>query len=102
MGFRDLPGWHFADFFDALDRLRGLGFDTIVFGHGPAGDRASIDRQVSYYSDLRRAVAEAVEAGLSEDETAARVRLPAYESWGQYEAWFELNVRAIHRWLSGL
>ena len=101
MGFRDMPGWHFPDFFEVLDRLRGLAFDTIVFGHGPAGDRASIDRQVSYYSDLRRAVAEAVQAGLSEDEAAARIRLPAYSSWGQYDAWLELNVRAVYRWSAG-
>ena len=99
MGFRDLPGWHFPDFFEVLDRLRGLGYDTIVFGHGPAGDRASIDRQVSYYRDLRRAVAEAIEAGLSEDEAAARVKLPAYSSWGQYDAWLELNVRGVYRWM---
>ena len=101
MGFRDLPGWHFPDFFEVLDRLRGLGYDTIVFGHGPAGDRASIDRQVSYYSDLTRAVAEAIEAGLSEDEAAARVRLPAYSSWGQYDAWLEQNVRGVYRWMAG-
>ncbi|MCZ6618508.1 MAG: hypothetical protein O7E57_10275, partial [Gammaproteobacteria bacterium] len=101
VGFRDLPGWHFPDFFEVLDRLRGLGYDAIVFGHGPAGDRASIDRQVSYYRDLRRAVAEAIEAGLSEDEAAARVRLPAYASWGQYDAWFELNVRGVYRWMVG-
>jgi len=73
----------------------------MVFGHGPAGDRASIDRQVSYYRDLRRAVAEAIDAGLSEDEAAARVRLPAYSSWDRYDAWFESNVRGVYRWMAG-
>ena len=101
VGFRDLPGWHFPDFFAALERLRGLGFETIVFGHGPPGDRASIDRQVQYYTDLRRAVTEAVEAGLSEDEAAARVTLPDYSGWGRYDDWLELNVRGVYRWMAG-
>jgi hypothetical protein len=56
---------------------------------------------VSYYRDLRRAVAEAIEAGLSEDEAAARVTLPAYSSWDQYDAWLELNVRGVYRWAVG-
>jgi hypothetical protein len=56
-------------------------------------------RQIEYYRNLRSAVAEAVERGWTEDEAAERVRLPAYEDWGQYEQWFPLNVRAIYRWL---
>ena len=99
VGFRSLPDYHFPEFFQALDRLRSLDFDTVVFGHGPPGDRASIDRQIRYYADLRRAVTEAVGQGLSEDEAAARVRLPMYRDWGAYGDWFELNVRAIYRWL---
>ncbi len=99
VGFRSLPDYHFPEFFQALDRLRSLDFDTVVFGHGPPGDRASIDRQIRYYTDLRRAVTEAVGQGLSEDDAAARVRLPMYSDWGAYGDWFELNVRAIYRWL---
>ncbi len=100
MGYRDLPDYHFPDFFNALERLMTLQFDTIVFGHGPPGDPAAIRRQGRYYGALRAAVQDAVDQGMSEDEAALRVRLPGYASWGQYEAWFPLNVRAIYRWLS--
>lgn len=100
MGYRDLPDYHFPDFFDALERLRAIPFQRIVFGHGPTGDRAAIERQIAYYRDLRAAVQRAVDAGWTEDEAAVRVRLPAYAGWGQYEAWFPLNVRAIYRWLA--
>jgi cyclase len=99
MGYRDLPDYHFPEFFVALERLLEIPFETIVFGHGPPGDRASVMRQIEYYRNLRSAVAEAVERGWTEDEAAERVRLPAYEDWGQYEQWFPLNVRAIYRWL---
>lgn len=56
VGFRDLPGWQFPDFFDAMSALLRLPFDTIVFGHGPAGDRASVLRQIAYYDDLTAVV----------------------------------------------
>ena len=100
MGFQDLPGWHFPEFFHALASLLDIPFDTIVFGHGPTGDRASIHRQIAYYDDLRAAVRHAVDDGLTEDEAADQVRLPAYASWGQYDAWFSRNVRGVYRWIS--
>lgn len=100
VGFRELPDYHFPDFFETLPRVLELDFETIVFGHGPPGDRASIERQIAYYDALRAAVEAAVDAGLSEDEAAARVRLPEYAEWGQYEAWFPENVRAIYRWIA--
>jgi hypothetical protein len=68
-----------------------------VFGHGVDGDRASIQRQLAYYDDLRASVRQAVAQGLAEDQAAAQVRLPTYASWGQYEAWFPMNVRAMYR-----
>ncbi len=100
VGFRELPDYYFPDFFEALSRLQGLDFERIAFGHGPPGDRAAIDRQLSYYYDLRAAVRRAVDDGLSEDQAAERVRLPAYREWTQYESWFPLNVRAIYRWMA--
>lgn len=98
MGFRDLPDYHFPEFFDTLARLRGLDFDVIHFGHGPAGDRAAVDRQVEYYRTLRDAVAAAVAEGLTEDQAAERITLPEYREWGAYD-WLPLNVRALYRWM---
>ena len=100
VGFQQLPGYHFPDLFDALTGLLNLPFTTVVFGHGPDGDRASIQRQVAYYDDLRAAVRRAIAQGLTEEQAAAQVRLDAYAQWGQYEAWFPMNVRAMYRALS--
>lgn len=98
VGYRDLPDYHFPDFFTSLERLQQLDYQTIVFGHGPPGDRASVDRQIRYYTDLRNAVERAVSQGWSEDRAAQEVKLPAYEKWGSYADWFPLNVRAVYRW----
>ena len=100
VGYRELPDYHFPDFFRSLSRLLELDFETVVFGHGPPGDRASVQRQIRYYDDLRAAVSQAVNDGLTEDQAAEQVKLPEYASWGQYDAWLPLNVRAIYRWMA--
>ena len=101
VGYRDLPGWHFDDLYVALDRLMEIPFETVVFGHGAVGDRATIERQLAYYADLRDAVQAAVDDGLSEAEAMEQVRLDDYAHWGQYEDWFPMNVGAVYRWLNG-
>ena len=100
VGYQDLGSFHLPELFDSLMRLRNLEFDTIVFGHGPPGDPATIDRQISYYNDLRTAVERAIRAGLTEDQSAAQIALRAYADWGGYEDWFTLNVRGMYRALS--
>ena len=86
VGFQELPGWRFPDVFTSVARLLDLDFEVMVFGHGPAGDRDTIHRQIRYYDALRAGVRRAVEAGWSEDRAAAEVRLPEYGDWGQYDA----------------
>jgi len=100
VGYQDLPGWMFPDVFETLQRTSELEFETMVFGHGPPGDMATIDRQVAYYAALRAAVEEAVEAGLSEDEAAASVRLDEFSGFNSYDEWFALNVRGMYRWVA--
>ncbi|WP_420637223.1 MBL fold metallo-hydrolase [Candidatus Palauibacter sp.] len=99
-GYMDLASFHFPDMFGAIEGLLEIPFETIVFGHGPSGDRAAIERQLTYYRDLDAGVRGAVEAGLSEDETAATVLLEDYSHWDRYDDWRELNVRGMHRKLS--
>jgi glyoxylase-like metal-dependent hydrolase (beta-lactamase superfamily II) len=97
LGYRDLASFYFPDMFGAIEGLLEIPFDRVIFGHGPAGDRATIERQLQYYRDLDRAVREAVEAGMSEDEAAADVLLEDYSDWDRYEDWRELNVRGLYR-----
>lgn len=100
VGWRDLPGWHFPGLFEAIAGLLEIPFQTMVFGHGQPGDRGTIQRQLTYYDDLTAAVRGAVETGLTEDQAAARIRLPDYAHWDDYDEWISLNVRALHRWLA--
>ncbi|WP_420616122.1 MBL fold metallo-hydrolase [Candidatus Palauibacter sp.] len=99
-GYQDLASFHFPDMFDAIEGLLEIPFETIVFGHGPPGDRAAVERQLTYYRDLDAAVRAAVEVGLSEDETAETVLMEDYSHWDRYDDWRELNVRGMHRKLT--
>ena len=48
---------HVRRLFDSAHiNLLDIPFETMVFGHGPPGDRASIQRQIVYYDDLTAAV----------------------------------------------
>jgi glyoxylase-like metal-dependent hydrolase (beta-lactamase superfamily II) len=101
IGYQDLASWVFPDFFGAVSGLLGIPFETIVFGHGPAGDRATIQRQVNYYDDLTAAVRGAIADGLTEDQAATSIRLDAYSDWDRYDDWFPMNVRGVYRWITG-
>lgn len=99
-GYQDLSSFYFPDQVQAIEGLLEIPFQRIVFGHGPSGDRTTIERQLQYYRDLTAAVREAVDAGLSEDETAETVLLEDYSHWDRYDDWRELNVRGMHRKLT--
>ncbi|HSA56264.1 MAG TPA: MBL fold metallo-hydrolase [Gemmatimonadaceae bacterium] len=100
VAYQQMPGWYFPDIFDALTGVLNLPFTTVVFGHGADGNRATIQLQFAYYDDLRAAVRRAIAQGLTEEQAAAQIRLDAYAGWGQYEAWFPLNVRGMYRALT--
>lgn len=100
VGYQELPGWHMPGQIEAIEALLELDYETIVFGHGPSGDRATIERQLAYYQALRDAVSEAIAKGQSADEAAASIRLDEFAGWGQYDDWFPLNVRGMYRLLT--
>jgi cyclase len=99
VAYQDLPGWHMPGQIEAVVRLQGLEFETIVFGHGPNGDRAAIARQLEYWEALRDAVADARQRGLSADEAAEEIELSQFAAWDRYDDWFQMNVRGMYRLL---
>lgn len=100
VGYRDLPGSRWPGLVESMERLQELDYERIVFGHGPPGDRASVERQIRYYRDLEAAVQEAIDRGLDREEAVREVELPAYRDWGSYGDWFGMNVEAMYRWLA--
>ncbi len=100
VGWTDLPGWYLNELIAMQGRLLKLDFDTVAFGHGMPGDRATIKRQIGYYKDLTTQAMLALKQGLSEDEavTYIKTKLPQYKQWRFYDKWFLLNIRGAYRW----
>lgn len=68
-----------------LDRLRGLGADTIVPGHGPVGGPELLERTASYLSWLLDLAAGGLRAGRTPLETAYAADLERYAELGDAE-----------------
>lgn len=73
-GFFSFPG----DWLRALDRIRALGFRTLIPGHGePQTDSVYIDRLTATLTDLRAQIAPLARQGLSLEEVRQRVNWDA-------------------------
>jgi cyclase len=60
----------------SLEIIRALDVDTLVPGHGPVTDLSYVDKQRSVLLGWKAAVAQAVAAGWTREETQARVKFP--------------------------
>ena len=80
-----------------LARLRALPFERVVPGHGPVGDRKSVERFERYLSTLRRIVVEAFLRKIPLEQLKQTVKIPAYEKDLKYKEWLPLNVEQVYR-----
>lgn len=83
-----------------LDMQTRVDYDIAVPAHGRVGTKEDVYDTTRYMVDLREAVAEAVAAGLSLEETQATVLMDDYSDWQQWEVWRPLNVQGVYEQLS--
>ena len=75
-----------ADYETAIGVVQALDFDTILQGHSTyVGTRADVDEFLTLLQVTEAAVTEAIENGLSLEETLESVMLPDYSDWLLYE-----------------
>lgn len=72
----------------------------LVPGHGRIGKKEHVRLFREYLEALRAAVSEQIQNGASLEEAMKAVRLPKYEQWYGYTAWFTENVEGMYRYLS--
>ncbi|HRC43762.1 MAG TPA: MBL fold metallo-hydrolase [Nitrospira sp.] len=100
VAYRALPDGYPDDWIESLKQVERLDFDTLVPGHGKIGQKEHVRLFREYLEALRRAVSEQIQNGASLEEAKKAVRLPKYEQWYGYMAWFTENVEGMHRYLS--
>ncbi len=95
LGDGDVDGW-----ISALNHVLALNVEQVIPGHGkPVGVKEVADFR-DMLAALKEGVADALGAGMSEDEAVARVRLADYEHLPRYPEWMPWNVRNVYRALS--
>ena len=100
VAYRTLADGYPDDWIDSLRQVEGLEFDTLVPGHGKIGTREHVRMFRGYLQDLRAAVQEQVQKGVSLEEAKKNVQLPKYEQWVRYADWLPENVEGMYRYLS--
>ncbi|MEM7508544.1 MAG: MBL fold metallo-hydrolase [Pseudomonadota bacterium] len=99
--YRDFPGADIDGWIEQVRRVEALEFDILAPGHGALGTKEDATATRVYMEDLRDQVAAALAEGRGEAQLAQDITMDAYSDWAQYDAWRELNVRGMARWLKG-
>jgi len=100
--FQDLPLWayFYPEWLVSLQELEKMDFDILLPGHDQIGTHKDVRGFRHYMEDLESAVREAMEAGQTLEQMQKSIRLEEYENWALYDAWFELNIKGMHRQLT--
>ena len=80
-----LAGTTFEEYAAAIGTIETLDIDTVLPGHGDAGVPADLAAYAAFLEDLRAAVAEGLEQGLSLEELQESVTLEEYSGWLLFE-----------------
>jgi cyclase len=94
LGDCDLDGW-----IEQLARILSLDLDIIVPGHGPVVTLAEVAEFRALLLAIRRAAANAISMGASEEAAVQNARLAQFEHMPRYREWMPFNIRAVYRYL---
>ena len=95
--FRNMPDTRNpADWEASLKRLAALEWDRMIPGHPGPGGRLGSKKDVTdlqdYFKDLTVAVKKAADEGKCNDTAMREIKLPKYESWGNYASTLPMNI----------
>ena len=97
--FRDFPGAEIDELIEQIERVEMLDFEIMVPGHGNMGGPEDAKDSREYVEWLRDAVTAELKSGKSVDDVVANLDTSAYENWGSYGFWRDLNIQGMARWL---
>jgi len=97
--YKDFPGADIAGLIEQTRRVEALDFTILAPGHSRLGDKADAVEAREYVEWLRAAVTAELNAGKTVDEIVAGLDTSAYQDWGAYGMWRDLNVQGMARWL---
>ncbi|MET0606626.1 MAG: MBL fold metallo-hydrolase [Beijerinckiaceae bacterium] len=95
--FRNLPDTTSPiEWEDSLKKVLAMDWDRMIPGHpyagGRLGTKEDVQNLLGYMQDLREAVKKTADEGKCTDTAMRELKLPKYESWGNYAQQFPMNV----------
>ncbi len=96
VAFRNFADAYIEDWIESLKRVEAMDFDVLSPGHGRFGTKADVTAFRGYMEDLYAAVLAAARAGQTLEQAQNSITLNKYKDWGQYKAWFKLNVEGMY------
>ena len=94
--WRSMPDSWLDEWETSLKRVLAMDWEKLIPGHpgpgGRLGNKQDVENLLQYMTDLAAAVKTAADEGKCYDNAMKEVKLPKYESWGNYAAWFPGNV----------
>jgi glyoxylase-like metal-dependent hydrolase (beta-lactamase superfamily II) len=94
--WRSMPDSWLDEWEQSLKTLAGMDWERMIPGHpgpgGRLGTKQDVQNLLGYMADLSAEVKKAADEGKCYDNAMKDVKLPKYESWGNYAAWLPGNV----------
>ena len=97
--YKDFPGADIAGLIEQTRRVEALDFTILAPGHSRLGDKADATQAREYVEWLRAAVAAELNAGKTVADIVAGLDTSAWQDWGAYAMWRDLNIQGMARWL---
>ncbi len=97
--YKDFPGADIAGLIEQTRRVEALDFEIMSPGHSRLGDKSDAVEAREYVKWLRAAVAAELNAGKTVADIVTGLDTSAYQDWGAYGMWRDLNLQGMARWL---
>ena len=83
----------------SVKKVAAMDWDRLIPGHpgpgGRLGTKQDVNDLATYFGDLREAVQKAAAAGQCNDVAMRDLKLPKYESWGNYASFLPMNIERM-------
>jgi len=94
-----MGGANIDDWIEQVRKVESLDFEIFAPAHGSVGVKSDATDVRGYLEKLKSEVLSGLEGGKTVDELKNDVTMSDYVDWGQYEAWRELNVEGMAKFL---
>ena len=80
---------------EQIKAVESLDFEVLLPGHAKTGTKADATETREYLEELKAKVQSEIDAGKSDEEIIASVKMPDYSDWANYDDWLPLNVQGV-------